>query len=156
MTILFGANDSCAFGQTQHVPMDAYARNLREMMEYEGVKTHNTRTVLITPSPVEEYRLVDGNNRAPTVARYAQAVRELGRAMNVPVFDLWSILMAQAGWNTDREPCDAHARVQRDATKSNFGKVFLGWTSLHPLRLQRLFGGADRLYREGSSGAQSR
>jgi len=124
MTILFGANDSCAPGQTQHVPIQSYVRNLKEIIEFEGGKKHKTHVVLITPAPVEEYRLLDGDNRAPAVASYAQAVRELGKVMNVPVFDLWSVFMTKAGWDTNKQPCDAMPGCKQMPPSQSLGQLF--------------------------------
>lgn len=124
ITILFGANDSCAPGQTQHVPLALFAQNLREMIASERVKSHHTNVILITPAPVEEYRLVDGDNRAMSVARYAQAVRELGSELEVPVFDLWAILMARAGWDVAREPSKTMPGCKAVLPSQILGKFF--------------------------------
>lgn len=65
------------------------------------------KILLITPSPVDEYQLEPigtiqdqgGPQRtAANTKRYAETCREVGRELNVPVVDLWSVFMKAAGW----------------------------------------------------------
>ncbi|KAF4334989.1 GDSL lipase acylhydrolase family [Fusarium beomiforme] len=99
MTVHFGANDSCSPGEPQHCDIETFKSNIRRILNWEGVKLHRTRVILVTPSPVEEYRLPhDGEGRADRVATYAQAIRDIGKSENVPVVDLWTAMMRTTGW----------------------------------------------------------
>ncbi|KAI1027520.1 hypothetical protein LB503_013485 [Fusarium chuoi] len=94
MTVHFGANDSCSPGEPQHCDLDTFKLNVRRILNWEGVKLHKTKVLLVTPSPVEEYRLPhNGKGRAERVAMYADAIRDIGKQENVPVVDLWTAMM---------------------------------------------------------------
>ncbi|CEI68065.1 hypothetical protein FVEN_g7666 [Fusarium venenatum] len=98
MTVHFGANDSCSPGEPQHCDLDTFKLNIRRILNWEGVRLHGTKVILVTPSPVEEYRLPhDGNGRAERVAMYAQMIRDIGESENVPVVDLWAAMMRATG-----------------------------------------------------------
>ncbi|KAL6351712.1 hypothetical protein LRP88_15003 [Fusarium phalaenopsidis] len=98
MTVHFGANDSCTAGEPQHCDLDTFKANIRRVLKWEGVRLHRTKVLLVTPSPVEEYRLPhDGKGRADRVAMYAQAMREIGKEESVPVVDLWTAMMRTTG-----------------------------------------------------------
>jgi lysophospholipase L1-like esterase len=98
MTVHFGANDSCTAGEPQHCDLDTFKANIRRVLKWEGVRLHRTKVLLVTPSPVEEYRLPhDGKGRADRVAMYAQAIREIGKEESVPVVDLWTAMMRTTG-----------------------------------------------------------
>ncbi|KAF5585842.1 GDSL lipase acylhydrolase family [Fusarium subglutinans] len=97
MTVHFGANDSCSPGEPQHCDLDNFKANVRRILNWEGVRLHKTKVLLVTPSPVEEYRLPhDGNGRADRVAMYADGIRDIGKQENVPVVDLWAAMMRTA------------------------------------------------------------
>ncbi|KAI8670419.1 SGNH-hydro domain-containing protein [Fusarium keratoplasticum] len=99
MTVHFGANDSCSPGEPQHCDLETFKSNIRHVLNWEGVRLHRTRLLLVTPSPVEEYRLPhDGKGRAERVAMYAQAIRDIGKKENVPVVDLWTAMIRTTGW----------------------------------------------------------
>jgi lysophospholipase L1-like esterase len=99
MTVHFGANDSCSAGEPQHCDLNIFKANVRRILHWDGVRLHKTKVLLVTPSPVEEYRLPhDGKGRAERVAKYAQAIREIGKEESVPVVDLWTAMMRTTGW----------------------------------------------------------
>ncbi|RKK06687.1 hypothetical protein BFJ65_g18585 [Fusarium oxysporum f. sp. cepae] len=99
MTVHFGANDSCSAGEPQHCDLDTFKSNIKRVLNWEGVRLHRTRVILVTPSPVEEYRLPhDGKGRAERVAMYAQAIRDIGKEESVPVVDLWTAMMRSTSW----------------------------------------------------------
>ncbi|EXL68188.1 hypothetical protein FOPG_15731 [Fusarium oxysporum f. sp. conglutinans race 2 54008] len=102
MTVHFGANDSCSPGEPQHCDLDTFKTNVRRILNWEGVRLHKTKVLLVTPSPVEEYRLPhDGKGRADRVEMYADAIRDIGKQENVPVVDLWTAMMRTANWKDD-------------------------------------------------------
>ncbi|MCJ1392658.1 hypothetical protein MMC18_005528 [Xylographa bjoerkii] len=109
MVIWFGANDACLPGSSsqQHVPLDHFKQNLRDIVKNDSVRGHQPSTILITPPPVDEYGLeaaglLNGTTEVSRTAdhtkKYADACVEVGREMKVPVLDLWSVLMIRAGW----------------------------------------------------------
>ncbi len=107
--LFFGANDACLPGTStgQHVPIDRYIKNLKELIAHPSIKEHEPRLILVTPPPVDEYQLEESGpgsdsheiqRTAEHTKRYADACREVGTDLDVAVVDLWSIFMAKAGW----------------------------------------------------------
>lgn len=112
LTIWFGANDACIKPSPQHVPLDKFISNLKEMIELiksaeSDYYSPDTRIVLITPPPVNTHqRRADLEARTPPLKldrlfdvtrEYAEAVKHVGRETGVPVVDIWSAIWAAAG-----------------------------------------------------------
>ncbi|KAJ5295371.1 hypothetical protein PENANT_c001G06213 [Penicillium antarcticum] len=107
MTIFFGANDACVPGHSQHVPVEIYKQNLKTIIQHPATRAQNPRIILMSPPPINEYQLesFDAAKESPHPSRtasgarqYADAAREVGAELNVPVADLWSAFMKAAGW----------------------------------------------------------
>lgn len=107
MTVFFGANDACIPGNAQHVPLDEYLANLKATVQHPTVLAHQAKVLLVTPSPVDEYQLESNDlaigysglqRTAANTKRYADACRGLGKQLDVPVVDLWTVFMEAAGW----------------------------------------------------------
>lgn len=104
LTVFFGANDACIPGSPQHVPIASYKQNLRNILEFDGLKQHVTQPILIVPAPVDEWQLGGADRNAAHTARYADACREVGLEYNsLPVLDLWTIFMLKAGWTPGQQ-----------------------------------------------------
>ena len=101
MTIFFGANDACLPGHPQHVHLQTYISSLKNIINHQALKSHGTNLMLVTPPPVDEWQLLGGDRTAEHTAKYARAARELGEELLLPVLDLWTIFMRQAGWQED-------------------------------------------------------
>jgi isoamyl acetate esterase len=125
MTIFFGANDArlpdTPGGPQQHVSINQYKNNLRKIATHSCVEAHHSiRVVLITPPPVDERKLLEADRAkypdvvsesgrtvmrrtAHTTAMYAQAVRDVGADLQLPVLDIWSAMAREAGhaWKAD-------------------------------------------------------
>ncbi|KAL4878207.1 SGNH hydrolase-type esterase domain-containing protein [Aspergillus karnatakaensis] len=110
--VCLGCNDAVMPGMYQHVPLETYKGNLRQIIQHPVVKAQNQRILLLTPPPVNQYQLeaFDASEGAShpsrTAARtreYAEAVIELGKELRVPVIDLWSAFMRSVGWE-DGQP----------------------------------------------------
>ena len=103
MTVFFGANDACVPGEAQHVPIDVFRENLKRIVTWEGVKLHETRVMLVTPGPVDEWQL-DGNSRnVVTTKEYADVVKRVAAEQGVSCVDLWGVMMGLAGWRQGQE-----------------------------------------------------
>lgn len=106
--VFFGANDACLEGERQHVALGRYVESLRgivaEMRARTGPEGEEAKVLLVTPGPVDEWQLDGDGSRlksqrtAENTRRYAEACRGLGRGVGVPVVDLWTLFMEQAGW----------------------------------------------------------
>jgi len=121
--VFFGANDACLPGSStdQHVPLDQFKKNLKAIVNHSSVIAQKPRMILITPPPVNEYRLeesdlvkglTDPRRTAEHTKKYADATREIGAELGVVVFDIWSLFMAKAGWNAG-EPLVGSKKVPR-------------------------------------------
>lgn len=98
------------------------------MLEHPMVKAQRPRIILITPAPVDEYRLEECDKEkgvqeirrtAEHTKRYADACREIGQEHGVVILDLWSIFMAKAGWKGGM-PLYGSKEVERSAV---FGEL---------------------------------
>jgi hypothetical protein len=108
-TIFFGANDACipSANNGQHVPLATFKANIRAIATHPVIQAHDPKLVLVTPGPLEE-RVLEERNRPfgyadlnrfnDVTAQYAQAVREVGKELGVPVLDLWMAFQRRAGW----------------------------------------------------------
>ncbi len=92
---------------------------------------HDPHLMLITPPPVDEYQLLlqahdlglsEPSRTAWNTKRYADGCRQVGRSLGIPVVDLWTAFMKEAGWkdgqplpgSRDRNQCEAFRRLFRD------------------------------------------
>lgn len=102
LTIFFGANDAVHPQGAQHVPLDEYASNLHQIINWPGTRLHGTKVLLLTAPPVDEWQLPDGSRTAERTKRYADAARAVGgREEAVVVVDVWRVFMRRAGWVED-------------------------------------------------------
>ena len=124
--IFFGANDACLPGTStgQHVSINRYSQNLRELIAHPIVKKHQPRLILVTPPPVDEYTLEESGpgsedseiqRTAEHTKKYADACRKVGTESGIAVVDLWSIFMAKTGWKHG-QPLAGSKDVERSKT----------------------------------------
>ena len=110
--IFFGANDACLPSTTgQHIPLEEYKRNLKEIATHPSIQSHDgIRLIIVTPPPIEETILqahlltigIDVETRnAETTKAYADAARAIGNELGVAILDLWSVFMERAGWKDE-------------------------------------------------------
>ena len=112
LTIWFGANDACIKPSPQHVPLPKFTANLKHLISLVTSPTSpyyspDTKILLITPPPVNTLqRGADLRSRDPpkeldrefkVTEAYAQAVRDVGREVGVPVVDVFQAIWSAAG-----------------------------------------------------------
>jgi hypothetical protein len=108
------------------------------------------RIILITPPPVDERMLrandsanIPGFNglrrTADTTAKYAEAVRQVGKERGLQVCDVWSAMMREAGWDADSTaPLPGSEEADENAVLRRFfsdGKIVFQaqhWSSREP------------------------
>ncbi|KAH9999127.1 GDSL Lipase/Acylhydrolase [Russula vinacea] len=105
LTIWFGANDACLPGFTQHVPLSRFSENLATMVRAIRAPesqwySPETRVLLITPPPIHIPSM--GVDMQPmrtfdVTKAYAEEVKKVGEAENVPVVDVWTVIWEAAG-----------------------------------------------------------
>ncbi|KAI9706752.1 MAG: hypothetical protein M1820_004722 [Bogoriella megaspora] len=113
LTIFFGANDARLPNEDQspqYVSPEQYKQNLIQIIRNPRIVVQNPRIILVTPPPVDEY-LMEINDRAKGICAirrtaantkyYAEIVKDVGRELEIPVLDIWTALMKDAGWNHD-------------------------------------------------------
>lgn len=101
LTIWFGANDAALLPSSQHVPRDRYMANLIHLVNMVKCPTSayyspDTRIILITPPPVNTYQWTVARGFAQTKS-YAEAAKEVGVQVGVPVADVWTEIWEAAG-----------------------------------------------------------
>lgn len=62
---------------------------------------------------MDEYQFFERQRTAEHTKLYADACREIGKELGVPVLDLWSIFMAEAGWR-EGEPLSGSIKSERN------------------------------------------
>ena len=107
----------------QHVPLNEYKKNLRDILEHSSVVSQKPRLILLTPPPVNEYQLdeddlvkgyEDPRRSAEHTKEYADACRQVGVDVGVAVLDVWSIFMEKTGWK-EGEPLIGSKKIARNA-----------------------------------------
>ena len=93
-----------------------------KLATHELVAAHKARVILVTPPPVDERLCLATDQRkginvmrrtAENTARYAEAVREVGKQLDLPVLDMWSAFMQQAGWK-EGEPLPGSSAIPQN------------------------------------------
>ena len=121
--VFFGANDAClpSTSTGQHVPLIQYKANLRAIVGHSLVKEQQPRLILVTPPPVDEYRLEESDlskgisevrRTAEHTKKYADACRDVGSELGVAVLDIWSAFIIGTGWRSG-EPLPGSKRAPR-------------------------------------------
>ncbi|KAJ7945858.1 GDSL esterase/lipase [Quillaja saponaria] len=113
-TIFFGANDAALLGRNserQHVPVEDYKENLRNIIRHLKESSPTMLVVLITPPPVCEegrkqyaeslygekvMKLPERTNEAAGL--YAKACVELAEEIGTRSINLWSKMQETEGW----------------------------------------------------------
>ncbi|EAW06394.1 SGNH/GDSL hydrolase family protein [Aspergillus clavatus NRRL 1] len=107
MTIFFGANDATVPGNVQHIPVETYKENLRQIIQHPATVAQNPRILILTPPPVNEYQLEgfdvakETHHPSRTVRQtelYSEAAREVAASLNIVTVDLWAAFMTAVGW----------------------------------------------------------
>ncbi|KAI9010858.1 SGNH hydrolase [Phycomyces nitens] len=106
LVIFFGANDATIPGSFQHVPLPKYKKNLEDMLSLVQSPSSpyynpSLRVILVTPPPVNvpqwrKHRENEGGGNERTLestATYAECVKSVTKAHNVPAIDIWSEIM---------------------------------------------------------------
>lgn len=105
VTLWLGANDAVLPNELQAVPLDRFKANLRAIVALVHERCPEASVVLITPTPFHpegwlDERVRRGLTREHDRARertseYAEAVRQLGRELNLPVADAYTPVDAE-------------------------------------------------------------
>nr|GAT43985.1 GDSL lipase acylhydrolase family protein [Mycena chlorophos] len=108
IVIWFGANDSTILPSIQHVPLDAFIANLKEMVRLIHEADSSTKIVLMTPPPINDEQRAESRDALAPVDRtfdnteaYAKAVAQTGQELGLAVVDVWSAFWRVAGEEQD-------------------------------------------------------
>ena len=110
------------------MPLLAFKQNLRDIVQHPTVVAQKPRLILITPPPINEYQTeardqLKGytvpSRSAEHTKKYADATREVGTELEVPVLDIWSIIMEIAGWK-EGEPLIGSKKLKRSEVLESF------------------------------------
>lgn len=108
--ILLGSNDSRLLDEAaiQHVPLEEYRSNIKAILNYPLVRSHDPVIYLVTPPPINEVQLeqLDLDNGYPALSRhqrvtsqYAIAIRDIAeefKDQRVVLVDLWGAIVKEA------------------------------------------------------------
>lgn len=96
VVIQFGLHDSVLPTQILHVPVEEYESNMEELVS--RIACSGAWLVLVSPPPVHERR-----TRMRTMEhteKYVAACLNVGNSMNVPVVDLFQLILQRDHWET--------------------------------------------------------
>lgn len=106
--IFFGANDACLpFAGGHHVPLADYRHNIQKIIEHPSVKSQSPRIILVTPPPVNEHQHLEDDRQkgfqrlrrtAKNTKLYADACKDVGKSLGIPVADVWTAFLREGGW----------------------------------------------------------
>lgn len=91
VTVLFGANDA---GKKRPVDLSTFTENMRTIVRFIGPY----KTILITPSPVDEQKQADRTNNL--LGQYAQAVKNVALELNCHLIDFYRHFLSQSDYQT--------------------------------------------------------
>ncbi|XP_072998338.1 GDSL esterase/lipase At5g45920 [Typha latifolia] len=109
VTVFFGANDASLPDRCsgfQHVPIEEYQQNLRDICSFLKKRWPSTVVILITPPPIDE----DGRLRDPygdgslpertneSAGVFAKACIAVANESGIPVIDVWSKMQQFPDW----------------------------------------------------------
>jgi isoamyl acetate esterase len=127
--VFLGANDARlpdTPGVPQHIPLNLYKENLREIVNHQAVQAHKPHVLLITPPPIDE-RLCEEKDRekgimqpcriAKVTSTYAQAVRDVSKELGVEVLDIHHAFLSAAGWTPGHPLLGSKEVESRDLAK---------------------------------------
>ncbi|XP_053236947.1 isoamyl acetate-hydrolyzing esterase 1 homolog [Podarcis raffonei] len=103
VTVFFGANDGALkdVNPKQHVPLDEYADNLKNMIQYlKSVDITEDKVILVTPPPLHEAAwekecIAKGeklNRLNSTTGEYAKACVKVASECGTSIIDLWTLM----------------------------------------------------------------
>lgn len=87
VVIFFGANDSVAIDDVQHVPLDEYGNNIQSIIDKFRAHDSTVSLIIVTPPAVDSVRWPTRSNIQ--VSEYADVVRSIARDKSVELVDLW-------------------------------------------------------------------
>ena len=80
------------------MPLNDYKQYLKAIVQHPSVTTQNPRLILITPPPINEYKLEESDfvkkgvtvpqRTAEHTKKYADACREVGKELGVAILDI--------------------------------------------------------------------
>lgn len=99
ITIFWGANDSVAPGSPQHIPIDEYKQNLRDI--YDCIIEHHPKSniLFITPPPVDEkahFKCFNENSRVNEVTQlYATELINVAKEKGALYLDIFTDMIKE-------------------------------------------------------------
>jgi lysophospholipase L1-like esterase len=128
---LFGANDAAEkqAENNQHVPLDEYKRNLKQIVTYLQDSAPGARIILVAPSPVEHQLWITDqgwgrksvSRRAGVVKSYADTVCEIGKEIGIPVLNLLADFMSKVAFDASANgPIPGSLRSPPDESRTPF------------------------------------
>lgn len=114
------------------MPLAKFKSNLSFLVTHQLLKVHqNLRIILITPPPCCDHILgrieraaapsvPSSQRKAQTTRKYAEAVKEVGNDLQVPVVDLWTAITRACGNDTC---CDGADQVTGSLDRQRSSKL---------------------------------
>ena len=157
MTIFLGANDAVLPGQRQHVPLDDYRNNLKELIGQVKAHCQKTRVILITPPPVDPARWSTPRHTEPdrtveNTKQYRDVCLEVAQELCIVAVDTWELFLGPSLECTPCTTCDVLNDGLHFDTKGNqlLGTALLEtikkhWPELEPEGMKSMVAWHDQV-----------
>ncbi|KAK4551581.1 hypothetical protein LTR86_011082 [Recurvomyces mirabilis] len=142
LLIFFGANDArirgSPGGPDQNIPLEEFMLNLQRLIRNPCVTAHpGIRIILVTTPPIDERKTLQADREkypglmglgrrvgslrrtAVNTAAYAQAVRDVGVEVGVPVLDIHRAMLARAGQSTTSTAAPSTTAIPNHVSQSS-------------------------------------
>lgn len=150
-----GTNDAVRPPYPHHVPLSQYRANLISILTHHSLLAHKSsslRLILVTPAPLHECQSLEtdlkkgfeGARRAEgSTALYAQAVRDVGGELGVPVLDLWKLVDEDSRQNCQGIQSENNERFRGYFTDGKAPSYMYCFPELDALKSRRVNSGRD-------------
>ncbi|XP_070536881.1 isoamyl acetate-hydrolyzing esterase 1 homolog isoform X2 [Ptychodera flava] len=122
VTLFFGTNDSVFEGFLQHVSLDKFKQNMKDMIHYlNSIGIGNEKIIIISPPMVNETAWDDECKRSlghpknktnELTVKYADVCCSITKTTNIALIDLFHLMSSQQNWERFLLPDGIHLSVE--------------------------------------------
>lgn len=92
ITFMLGTNDAAKSGSSNDVPLATYKSNMLQIIQRYQKVAPKAKWILMTPPPTADNQQSTRSNT--DLQSYGNAVKDIGKQLNLPVLDLYSAVQS--------------------------------------------------------------
>lgn len=155
LTIWLGANDACIPPSPQCHPIPDFVQSMNQILDHAHATSPGTKIMLLTPPPFSAaYREADLASRSPPLKldrsfehtrAYGEAIKELGKARQIPVLDVFRHIWEDAGKSEDKmmeyftDGLHLNRRGYEIVYREMIGLIQESYSELDPEKMEYIF-----------------